>query len=69
MKITRILPKINFDNLTIKTISVVKNELKYNILTSSKTEDVKSYNEILSFINYLEKIKIIRDNKDKIDYP
>jgi hypothetical protein len=69
MKITRILPKINFDNLTIKTISIIKNELKYNILTCSKTEDVKSYNEILSFINYLEKIKIITDNKDKIDYP
>jgi hypothetical protein len=69
MKITRLFPKLNLNNLHLKTLNNIKNDLRNNILISHKSDEIKTYNEILSFINYIEKIKIIRDNKDKIDYP
>jgi hypothetical protein len=69
MKITRLFPKLNLNNLHLKPLNNIKNDLRNNILISHKSDEIKTYNEILSFINYIEKIKIIRDNKDKIDYP
>jgi len=69
MRITQLFPKINFKNLDIHYIDKIKKELINNILSSNKSDEIKTYNEILYFLNYIEDIKIKADNKDKIDYP
>jgi len=69
MRITQLFPKINFKNLDILYIDKIKKDLINNILVSNKKEEIRTYNEILYFLSYIEDIKIKADNKEKIDYP
>lgn len=69
MKIIKVLPKINLNNLSLIYLEKIKKDLTNNIISSKKTEERRTYNEIYNFINHIENVKIKKENQEKIDWP